>query len=80
MNEKLQATVPAQLPFQEIVSYSTENADIENPADGTYRAFQDAFAVFNDELFGGELPDCLITLQRTRRSKPFRSDLERTRR
>jgi hypothetical protein len=29
-----------------------------------YKTFDDAYKFFNDKLFDGELPDCLITLQR----------------
>lgn len=38
------------------------------PTDETYTAFQRAYEFFNRELYNGELPDCLITLQRRKRS------------
>ncbi len=40
-----------------IASYDTKPT-------GEYLAFQRAYDFFNAELFGGRLPDCLITLQR----------------
>jgi predicted SprT family Zn-dependent metalloprotease len=38
------------------------------PTKETYDRFQEAYAYFNRGLFGGELPNCLITLQRSKRS------------
>lgn len=38
------------------------------PTKDTYDGFQQAYDVFNRSLFGGELPNCLITLQRRKRS------------
>jgi predicted SprT family Zn-dependent metalloprotease len=38
------------------------------PTDETYEPFKKAFHFFNDRLFGGTLPDCLITLQRKKRA------------
>ena len=38
------------------------------PTAETYGELQDAYDLFNRELFGGQLPDCLITLQRERKS------------
>ena len=35
-----------------------------NPTAKTYAALNQAFDFFNDRLFGGELPACLVTLQR----------------
>ena len=35
-----------------------------NPTAKTYAALNRAFDFFNDRLFGGELPPCLVTLQR----------------
>ena len=35
-----------------------------SPTTRQYSAFQHAYAVFNSELFGDTLPDCLITMQR----------------
>jgi hypothetical protein len=37
----------------------------------TYKAFDEAFGHFNDELFGGNLPDVLITMQRRHRSRGY---------
>jgi len=34
-----------------------------NPTAKTYAALNRAFDFFNDRLFGGELPPCLVTLQ-----------------
>jgi hypothetical protein len=34
------------------------------PTQETYSALQTAYEHFNRELFGGALPECLITLQR----------------
>lgn len=36
-----------------------------------YDSFQQAYDYFNDRLFGGTLPDCLITLQRKRTAKGY---------
>jgi hypothetical protein len=38
------------------------------PTKETYDRFQDAYAYFNRALFEGQLPNCLITLQRSKRS------------
>jgi hypothetical protein len=38
------------------------------PTKETYDQFQEAYSYFNRALFDGELPNCLITLQRSRRS------------
>jgi hypothetical protein len=38
------------------------------PTKETYLAFQSGYDYFNKELFGGALPNCLITLQRQRRT------------
>jgi len=43
-----------------------------NPEDITraeYQAFQEAYDFFNAELFGGKLPNVLVTLQRHARAK-----------
>src|SRR5271155_2223097 len=37
-----------------------------NPTKRTYTSLDDAFAFFNKELFGGRLPACLITMQRSK--------------
>ena len=39
--------------------------------EGTYVGFNLAFSFFNDHLFGGMLPECLITLQRSKRSRGY---------
>lgn len=38
------------------------------PTPETYGELQAAYDLFNRELYGGQLPDCLITLQREKRS------------
>ena len=43
------------------------NRDLR-PTQETYEAFQEAYEHFNWELFGGELPNCLIVLQRKNRA------------
>ena len=37
-----------------------------NPTSKTYTSLDDAFAFFNRRLFGGRLPGCLITMQRSK--------------
>jgi hypothetical protein len=37
---------------------------VQTPTGAAYGSFNHAFNVFNRELFGGKLSDCLITLQR----------------
>ena len=37
-----------------------------NPTTKTYTSLDDAFAFFNARLFGGRLPACLITMQRSK--------------
>ena len=39
-----------------------------NPTHQTYSELQHAYDHFNQALFGGQLPSCLITLQREKRS------------
>ncbi len=46
--------------MQAIRSYDTK------PTSSEYTAFQAAYDSYNAALFGGALPDCLITLQRKR--------------
>jgi len=41
------------------------------PTEITYIGLDDAFAHFNSELFGGELPSALITLQRKARTRGY---------
>ena len=40
---------------------------MKTPTEESYRPFEDAYSFFNQRLFGGELPDCLITFQRQKR-------------
>jgi len=44
------------------------------PTRETYNELQAAYDFFNAELFGGELPQCLITLQREKRSFGYFQD------
>lgn len=43
------------------------------PTQETYSQFQDAYSLFNRELFGANLPDCVITLQRHPRALGYYS-------
>jgi SprT-like family len=45
-----------------------ENNEILSPTEEAYGSFYEAFRIFNEALFEGELPDCLITMQRSKRS------------
>lgn len=45
--------------------------DLGKPTKETYDAFQQAYEVLNKSLFGGDLPNCLITLQRRKRTQGF---------
>lgn len=38
----------------------------DNPTAKTYDGLNRAYAFFNDRLFAGELPACLVTLQRAK--------------
>lgn len=40
---------------------------MKTPTEESYRPFEEAYSFFNQRLFGGELPDCLITFQRQKR-------------
>ncbi len=40
----------------------------QTPTVETYQELQTAFDFFNDQLFEGAMPQCLITLQRNKRS------------
>jgi hypothetical protein len=48
------------------VSYNTETEAAAmqalNLTQRTYRTLDDAYRFFNERLFGGELPTCLITI------------------
>jgi len=37
---------------------------MRSPTQKQYGDLQQAYALFNDALFGGSLPECLITMQR----------------
>jgi predicted SprT family Zn-dependent metalloprotease len=39
-----------------------------NPTQRTYKTLDDAFRFFNERLFSGKLPPCLITMQRTNKA------------
>lgn len=47
--------------MSKIVKYDTKQ---KSPTATTYGGLNQAYAFFNEKLFGGELPDCLITMQR----------------
>lgn len=40
----------------------------DNPTLKTYDGLNRAYAFFNDRLFAGELPPCLVTLQRAKKA------------
>lgn len=44
------------------------------PTHETYTEFQTAYDFFNQELFGNQLPDCLITYQRKAKTKGYFAD------
>lgn len=44
---------------------------MNNPTKITYGTFDKAYAFFNRELFGGELPYCLVTLQRKANTRGY---------
>jgi predicted SprT family Zn-dependent metalloprotease len=50
---------------------TTDGDNLPTPTAGTYSTFNEAFAHFNEVLFGAELPDVLITMQRSRRSRGY---------
>lgn len=54
--------------FQTMPSYRPSTRESESPTSETYSELQAAYDFFNAELFAGELPACLITLQREKRS------------
>lgn len=49
-------------------SHSLPRPESESPTAETYSELQAAYDFFNSELFASELPPCLITLQREKRS------------
>jgi hypothetical protein len=44
------------------------------PTNETYTEFQIAYDLFNKELFNNHLPDCMITYQRTAKTKGYFAD------
>lgn len=44
---------------------------MSKPTQQTYAALTQAYDFFNAELFGGKLPDCLITIVRKRKAKGY---------
>ena len=42
--------------------------DANNPTRRTYKTLDDAYRFFNLRLFGGALPGCLITMQRSQQA------------
>ena len=52
------------------VVHTTNNPPLV-PTDETYEPFKRAFHFFNDRLFGGALPDCLVTLQRKKGARGY---------
>ena len=49
-----------------------------NPTAKTYAALNRAFDFFNDRLFGGELPPCLVTLQRKNKAYGYLGSPQKT--
>lgn len=47
---------------------AAETIVITSPTAQAYAELQAAFDHYNRELFGGELPPCLITMQREKRT------------
>ncbi len=43
----------------------------DNPTLKTYDGLNRAYAFFNDRLFAGELPACLVTLQRAKKASGY---------
>jgi predicted SprT family Zn-dependent metalloprotease len=48
-----------------------DDLDFPTPTAATYGTFNEAFDALNHELFGGELPDVLITMQRHKGSRGY---------
>jgi hypothetical protein len=59
------------------LEYTIQNNDDDDrlefmsPTEEAYTDFYTAYDYFNSVLFGAQLPDCLITMQRSRRSRGF---------
>ncbi len=51
--------------------YCAIHIHMATPTSDTYAELQTAVDVFNKELFGGQLPHCLITLQRRPRTAGY---------
>jgi predicted SprT family Zn-dependent metalloprotease len=54
-----------------IVQYNTFVKFRSKPTEQSYAELQAAYDWFNNELFGGQLPPCLITLQRNKRTMGY---------
>ena len=61
MLAKAEAPAAASAPAPQQAAKPAEPA---TPTAQTYNSLEDAYAFFNDRLFGGALPHCLITMQR----------------
>jgi predicted SprT family Zn-dependent metalloprotease len=55
------------------VLYNTNMVRDNNPTEQTYSELQTAYDWFNERLFGKQLPACLITLQRQKRTMGYYS-------
>jgi hypothetical protein len=47
------------------------NTDMKTPTKMTYEGLDQAYAYFNKKLFGGKLPDCLITVRKHGKARGF---------
>ena len=54
-----------------IVSYDTIHETPINPTTRNYEAFDRAYGFFNQALFNGKLPPCLLTIQRKNKAYGF---------
>ena len=54
-----------------IQSDDDDDLDVLSPTEEAYSNFYVAYDYFNGVLFANQLPDCLITMQRSRRSRGF---------
>ena len=59
-----------QSDLERTTHYSVIKTTID-PTHATYEALREAWDHFNDRLFDGALPDCLVTLQRKRGAKGY---------
>lgn len=55
----------------EIAPYGAHLGDVNNPTRKTYAALNGTYIYFNKALFNGQLPHCLITLQRKARARGY---------